>query len=70
MNQSSTVAQLDASLRVLLSKWDNTQSVWNDAVSAYFEKTYLVTINQQTGRTLTKMQELARVLSEAQKKVL
>jgi len=69
MNQSSTVDQLVTSMRVLLQKWESTQNVWNDAVSAYFEKTCLIPINQQTGRTLTKMQELAKALTEAQKRV-
>ena len=69
MNPSSTVEQLETSLRMLRSKWDYTQTVWNDTVSAHFETTYVVTINQQTGRTLTKMQELAKTLLEAQKRV-
>jgi hypothetical protein len=69
MNQSNIVDQLDTSLRVLRSKWDSTRIVWNDVVSASFETTYIVPINQQAGRTLAKMQELAKVLSEAQRRV-
>jgi hypothetical protein len=69
MNQSNTVDHLDTSLRVLRSKWDYTRTVWNDGGSAHFETTYVVPINQQAGKTLAKMQELVKVLSEAQKRV-
>ena len=69
MNQSSTVDKLETSMRLLLSKWDSTCTEWNDVVSAYFEKTYLVTIKQQTSMTLAKMQELSNALLKAQKRV-
>ena len=69
MSQSSTVDQLDTSLRVLRSKWESTKAEWNDAISTSFETTYLLPINQQGSKTLAKMQELAKVLLEAQRRV-
>src|SRR5579864_5637845 len=69
MGQSGSVDQLNTGLHVLRSKWAATKAEWNDAVSTSFEATYLLPINQQGDRTLAKMQELAKVLLEAQRRV-
>lgn len=69
MGQSGSVDQLNNSLYILRSKWESTKAEWNDAVSTSFETTYLLPINQQGSRTLAKMQELAKALLEAQRRV-
>ena len=69
MSPSESVNQIDMNLRVLRSKWEATKAEWNDAVSTSFETTYLFPINQQGHRTLAKLQELAKVLLEAQRRV-
>lgn len=69
MGQLGSVDQLNNSLHILRSKWESTKAEWNDAVSTSFETAYLLPINQQGERTLAKMQELAKVLLEAQSRV-
>lgn len=69
MGQSASVDQLNNGLHILRSKWESTKAEWQDTVSVSFEATYLLPINQQGDKTLAKMQELAKVLLEAQRKV-
>ena len=69
MSAQSTVSQLDTSLHILHDRWNAAKTQWNDSVSAHFETHYLSPIEQQTKRTLAEMHELARILSEAQRKV-
>lgn len=69
MSTEQIVSQLDNNLRTLSSRWNSTKPLWNDSVSAYFETSCINSIEQQTNRTLTKMQELTKILSEAQRRV-
>lgn len=69
MSTEGIVSQLDTTLRILRSRWSSTKTLWNDAVSVYFESSCIQPIEQQTNRTIAKMQELTKVLTEAQRRV-
>lgn len=61
--------QLAGDWNALSNKWTSTKALWDDRVSRSFEKQYWETLNRCTQETLTEMEQLARTIFEARRKV-
>ncbi len=68
-NSNAPVTQLDASLKVLRQRWEESKTLWNDPVRWDFEKRRWQPLEQQTQATLKEMERLADVLAKAQRNV-
>jgi len=59
-------AKLHHALKMLRTRWEETQNDWHDPVSLKFEEEYLAQIEPQVLATLERLGALAQVMSSAE----
>lgn len=57
--------QLESSLKLFLSKWQECRPAWNDPVSREFEQIYVLPFENQAKISLKQMTRLEQVISQA-----
>jgi hypothetical protein len=65
MSSAAGLAKLAKVLKEVRMRWDETGSVWSDAVSRDFEKNHLELLEHQLKTTITGLERLSSVLAQA-----
>ena len=60
---------LDAAWRLLQQRWEATEQVWDDRVSAEFAAQHIEPLAQQTQAAMQSLARLAQVVSKAERLV-
>lgn len=68
-SMSTSVENLDAAWKTLLSRWEAAKGVWNDPVQRKFEQGYWEPLSQQVHATKQEMARLAEVIAKARQSV-
>jgi hypothetical protein len=68
-NLGTTQTQLSEAFQRVRQRWEATKEVWNDKVSQDFEKNYWSPLEHQAQSTLTEMNRLAEIISQAHRSV-
>ena len=63
---SAGSVRLREALRSLRTKWEDSQSDWNDQVRREFEERYLEPLEPRAMATINSMTKLMQVLAKAQ----
>ena len=58
---------LEASLKKLQQRWQQTRTAWDDPVSREFEHTFLAPLAEQMQRTQRELERLMYVIEQAQR---
>jgi acyl-ACP thioesterase len=58
-------AKLREALKVLRAHWEDTQTLWHDAVARQFEEEHLAWIEPQVVATVDRMNRLAQMVNTA-----
>jgi hypothetical protein len=59
--------QLGKAIKLLLRRWEETKSEWDDTVSKNFEKTYLLPIEMDLRNAVGAMDHMAQVLAQVRR---
>lgn len=66
MTIGTGIVQVQEALKLLRTKWEQTQAHWKDPVSQEFEKNFLCALELQVKQTRQAMEQLANLLQQAQ----
>ena len=64
MSLADSKATLSKASRELFSRWEDVQSVWSDAQSDAFEKTYLWQLSQDVRAALAALDHMNQILQK------
>ncbi|HEX4123261.1 MAG TPA: hypothetical protein VHY37_00935 [Tepidisphaeraceae bacterium] len=59
--------QLGKSIKLLLRRWEEAKSDWDDSVSKNFEKTYLLPMELDLRNAVGAMDHMAQVLAQVRR---
>jgi hypothetical protein len=59
--------QLGKSVKLLLRRWEEAKSEWDDSVSKNFEKTYLLPMEMDLRNAVGAMDHMAQVLAQVRR---
>lgn len=65
----SSSEQLTKAWKSLLMQWNNAKAAWDDIVQRTFEKNYWTPLEHSTKTTQQDMDQLAKVMAEAQRQI-
>jgi hypothetical protein len=59
--------QLGKSIKLLLRRWEEAKSEWDDSVSKSFEKTYLLPMELDLRNAVGAMDHMAQILAQVRR---
>jgi hypothetical protein len=59
--------QLGKAIKLLLRRWEEAKSEWDDSVSKNFEKTYLLPMEMDLRNAVGAMDHMAQVLAQVRR---
>ncbi len=64
-----SIEALNVAWQVMQQRWKYTRSVWNDSVARDFEREFYAPLASQITPTQRKLDQLAEVVAQAQRRV-
>jgi len=68
-NLNTITAELQEAWQRLRQRWQGTTALWNDPMRRQFEREFWQPLEDQTPVTLREMEQLAQVITQAQRSV-
>lgn len=66
---TAPAAELNAAWQALRRRWEETKMVWNDPVRRAFEQEYWTPLEEGTSAAQREMENLAKVIAQAKRRV-